>query len=201
MNRCVVLFVEGETEVEFYKKLLSYVRNKAANKRLDASIECVNVKGVGGFKNIALRKFEKQIRPKYIRKGGDCEFVIVLCRDTDVFEFSPKPPINWEDVTKEFKKIKVISKVIDIKAKHSIEDWFLVDLEGILKYLKLPLNTKAIGGNGYKKMQNLFGKSNKMYYKGKRSNNFIESLNFEKIINDSYIKTQLAGLFNELNIH
>ena len=40
------------------------------------------------FKSITLRKFTKEIKPKY---GDDCEFTIVLCSDTDVFDFAPKP--------------------------------------------------------------------------------------------------------------
>ena len=92
MNKCLVLFVEGDTEVEFYKRVLLNARQKRPQKRFDISIECKNVKGVGGFKNIALRKFIKEIKPKY---GEECEFSIALCRDTDVFELSPKPPVDW----------------------------------------------------------------------------------------------------------
>ena len=43
--------------------------------------------GVGGFKSIALRKFVKEIKSKY---EDNCEFTIVLCSDTDVFEFASK---------------------------------------------------------------------------------------------------------------
>ena len=80
MNKCLVLFVEGDTEVEFYKRVLLNARQKRPQKRFDISIECKNVKGVGGFKSIALRKFIKEIKPKY---GEECEFSIALCRDTE----------------------------------------------------------------------------------------------------------------------
>lgn len=50
MNKCLVLFVEGDTEVEFYKRVLLNARQKRPQKRFDISIECKNVKGVGGFK-------------------------------------------------------------------------------------------------------------------------------------------------------
>lgn len=104
MNKCLVLFVEGDTEVEFYKRVLLNARQKRPQKRFDISIECKNVKGVGGFKNIALRKFIKEIKPKY---GEECEFSIALCRDTDVFELSPKPPVDWVEVESTFKEYGV----------------------------------------------------------------------------------------------
>ena len=98
MDKCLVLFVEGDTEVEFYKHVIANARQKRESRKFDINIECKNVKGVGGFKSIALRKFVKEIRPRY---GGKCEFSIALCRDTDVFELSAKPPINWEEVERE----------------------------------------------------------------------------------------------------
>ena len=99
MGKCLVLFVEGDTEVEFYKAIIGDARLRRPNKQFDISIEIKNVKGVGGFKNNALRKFIKEIKPKY---DTDTDFVVALCRDTDVFELSPKPPIKWEEVEKEF---------------------------------------------------------------------------------------------------
>lgn len=98
MSKCLVLFVEGDTEVEFYKQVVANVRKIHPMGRFDTNIEYRNVKGVGGFKSIALRKFVKEIKPKY---ADDCEFTVVLCSDTDVFEFSSKPPIKWNDVKRE----------------------------------------------------------------------------------------------------
>ena len=50
MSKCLVLFVEGDTEVEFYRRVISKARQKRTNGRFDINIECKNVKGVGGFK-------------------------------------------------------------------------------------------------------------------------------------------------------
>lgn len=98
MSKCLVLYVEGDTEVQFYKQVVTNARKLHPKGRSEINIEYRNVKGVGGFKNIALRKFVKEIKPKY---EGGCEFTIVLCSDTDVFDFAPKPPINWDEVKKE----------------------------------------------------------------------------------------------------
>lgn len=97
ISKCLVLFVEGDTEVEFYKQVVANARKLHPAGRFDTSIEYRNVRGVGGFKSIALRKFIKEIKPKY---DDDCEFTIVLCSDTDVFDFAPKPPIKWDEVKK-----------------------------------------------------------------------------------------------------
>lgn len=177
MNKCLVLFVEGDTEIEFYKRVIANARQRRAGGTFDVNIECKNVKGVGGFKNIALRKFIKEIRPKYDK---DCDFTVVLCRDTDVFELSSRPPVIWEEVEKEFIE-NGVQHVIHIKAQRSIEDWFLLDAEGIISFLRLPKKTKISGSNGYEKLKKLFKQANRIYYKGIKSNGMVEHLNVEKI--------------------
>lgn len=126
-------FVEGDTEVEFYKQVVANARKLHPAGRFNTNIEYRNVRGVGGFKSIALRKFTKEIKPKY---RDDCEFTIVLCSDTDVFDFAPKPPIKWDEVKKDLANSGV-AEVIHVQAKRSIEDWFLYDIEGILGFLRL----------------------------------------------------------------
>ena len=140
MSKCLVLFVEGDTEVEFYKQVVANARKLHPAGRFDTNIEYRNVRGVGGFKSIALRKFTKEIKPKY---GDDCEFTIVLCSDTDVFDFAPKPPIKWDEVKKDLAN-NGAAKVIHVQAKRSIEDWFLYDIEGILGFLRRGKKYKSI---------------------------------------------------------
>lgn len=195
MNKCLVLFVEGDTEVEFYKHVISNARQKRANGTFDINIEYKNVRGVGGFKNIALRKFIKEIKPKY---GDKCEFSVALCRDVDVFELSPRPPIKFDEVELDFNE-NGVQKVIHIEAKDSIEDWFLLDINGILSFLRLSKKTKAFGKNGYDKLKKLFKQANKMYYKGMKSNGMIEHLNIDKIVQNIY--TKLEPLYKELGIY
>lgn len=194
MNKCLVLFVEGDTEVEFYKKVIANIRKLRYEDKFDTNIEYRNVRGVGGFKSIALRKFVKEIKPKY---EDDCEFTIVLCSDTDVFEFASKPPIRWDEVKRELVN-KGASKIIHIQAKRSIEDWFLYDTEGILAFLRLNKNTKASGKSGYDKLQRLYKQANKVYYKGIKSNGIIARLDIEKIVNA--VKDQLNPLYKALGV-
>lgn len=194
MSKCLVLFVEGDTEVEFYKQVIANARKLHPAGKFDTYIEYRSVGGVGGFKNIALRKFIKQVKTKY---DNDCEFTVVLCSDTDVFEFASKPPIKWNEVKKEL-EANGTKKVIHVQAKRSIEDWFLHDLEGILKFLRLAKNTKVSGKNGYDKLQRLYKQANKIYIKGNKSNGMIAHLDIDKIADE--VKDQLNPLYKVLGV-
>lgn len=194
MSKCLVLFVEGDTEVEFYKQVIANARKLHPAGKFDTYIEYRSVGGVGGFKNIALRNFIKQVKTKY---DNDCEFTVVLCSDTDVFEFASKPPIKWNEVKKEL-EANGAKKVIHVQAKRSIEDWFLHDLEGILKFLRLAKNTKVSGKNGYDKLQRLYKQANKIYIKGNKSNGMIAHLDIDKIADE--VKDQLNPLYKVLGV-
>jgi len=194
MSKCLVLFVEGDTEVQFYKQVVSNIRELHPESRFNTCIEYRNVKGVGGFKNNALRKFIKEIKPKY---EENCIFTIVLCCDTDVFEFASKPPIRWDKVKKELME-NGASNIIHIQARHSIEDWFFYDIEGILGFLRLGKKTKVSGKSGYDKLQRLYKLANRVYYKGINSNGMVERLDIGKI--SSAVKDQLNPLYQALGV-
>ena len=70
-------------------------------------------------------------------------------------------------------------KVVHIKAKHSIEDWFLLDKEGLFRYLRLPDITRTCNGTGIKTIETLFKKGGKVYIKG-RTQDFVDNLNQKK---------------------
>lgn len=193
MNKCLVLFVEGDTEVEFYKQVIANARTMLESGMFDICIECKSVNGVGGFKNIVLRKFVKEVKTKYTNH----EFVVALCRDTDVFELAPRPPIKWEEVEQGLRN-EGASNVIHIEARHSIEDWFLYDIEGIKSFLRLPKKTSVSGKNGYEKLKQLYKQANKMYFKGMKSNGMISKLNIDVIVASA--KDQIHPLYKELGI-
>ena len=148
MSKCLVLFVEGETEIEFYKQVVAHVRKLHPQGMFDTNIEYKCIKGIGGFKNEVLRKFVKDIKTKY---KNDCVFKVVLCRDTDVFEFSQKPPVRWNEVEKALLE-NGAAEVIHVEACHCIEDWFLYDADGIISFLRLNKKTKVSGKSGYEKL-------------------------------------------------
>ena len=45
MNKCLVLFVEGDTEIEFYKRVVANARKSHPTGRFDTNIEYRNVRG------------------------------------------------------------------------------------------------------------------------------------------------------------
>lgn len=194
MSKCLVLFVEGETEVEFYKRVVVNARNHHPKGRFDTNIEYKCIKGIGGFKNEVVRKFVKEIKPKY---EDECVFTVALCRDTDVFEFSPKPPARWEEVEKALIE-NGVAQVIHVEARHCIEDWFLYDVDSIISFLRLKKKTKVSGKSGYEKLQRLYKQANKVYYKGIKSNGMIEHLDMEKITDA--VKNQLNPLYKILGV-
>lgn len=175
-EKVVVIFIEGETEIEFYKRLVSIMRIHCGG-RLACSVELINASGIGRYKDKVLRIFEKRIKKKY----PNGEFYVALCYDQDVFEMSKNPPVNWQEVKKLFLDSGA-NEVRLIKAVHSIEDWFLCDTEGIFQYLHLPANTKLPSGNGYERLKALFKKGTKIYIKGKSNGHFVQALDMEKIL-------------------
>ena len=140
MSKYVVIFVEGETEEELYKNyIIPLIRNELPNKRLECEVSVFNVRGVGGFKKDSLMKFKRilQMNPKK-------EFIVALCYDTDVFEFASVPPIDWNSVQSKMENAGA-NKVIQVKARKSIEDWLLYDIEGMCNWLRIKVSNKLIG--------------------------------------------------------
>ena len=173
-EKIVALFVEGPTEIEFYSAVIKNIHDKMS-AAFDCSFAWYDMHGNGNYKTTALRQFNalKEKKP-------DVDIYAVLCIDTDVFEYSKKPPINKSEVKKSLENAGA-KHVIFVEAKSSIEDWFLTDLEGVLSYLRLPKATKRPEGKGQLALKKLFKKANKLYVKGERTEGFIKKLNISKI--------------------
>lgn len=177
MSKYVIIFVEGETEEELYKNhIIPEIRNKLPNKKLECEVRVFNVRGVGGFKKDSLMKFKR-----IMQMNPNKEFIVVLCYDTDIFEFASVPPIDWNNVQSKMENFGA-SKVIQVKARKSIEDWLLYDLEGICNWLRIKVPNKLTGNNGYDKIQKIFKKGNKIYIKGKKVSGLLERLDISKIL-------------------
>lgn len=191
----ITIFVEGETEEELYTSfIIPNIRSKIPSGRFnDLYTSVYNVRGFGGFKKDALMKFKKDI----LEKNPDCEHLLFLCYDTDVFEVASKPPINWQQVEKQLISIGA-QKVIHICAKKSIEDWILYDLTNICRWLRLPADTMPKGKNGYEKLKYLFKKANKVYVKGKKVQGFLARLDINIIIDS--VKEEIKSLYSEFGV-
>ena len=112
----VIFFVEGDTEIEFYKKLVKYLHDKIGKFKID-KILFENIKGITNYKNKIIRIFSKRTVIEY----PNYDFFVFLCYDTDVFEFEKHPKINWSEIELLLKK-NGASRVEKIKAQKSIED-------------------------------------------------------------------------------
>ena len=184
------MFVEGDTDKVFYERLILYLKEKS--QRIN-NFKIHSVRGIGNYSSKVPGKFKNEIYKKYHENK-----IIVFCSyDLDVFKFNSKPPINWNNIKK-----KLITSGADsvhfIKAENMIEDWFLLDIEGICKFLKITKPKKIKGKDGYEKMKILFKKANKIYEKGTYTYKFLDQLNFDKIYNS--IKDEVAIFKEELFI-
>lgn len=56
----LTVFVEGDTEVEFYGKMVASIRQKVGKGQ--CSIEIKNVKGVGNYQSKVCRIFENSVK-------------------------------------------------------------------------------------------------------------------------------------------
>ncbi|HBF35931.1 MAG TPA: hypothetical protein DDW50_01265 [Firmicutes bacterium] len=191
MGKGLIIFIEGDTEEAFYKKLVTQLHEYTPNKRFKMdTVKIKNLKGIGNYKKKAARVVRE------MSLNQDTKFSVALCYDTDVFDLSPKPPITWSDVERVLMEIGA-EKVIHIKARHSIEDWFLLDKEGLCRYLRLPETTHIGNGTGIKIIEALFKKGHNVYIKG-RTQDFVDSLDVNKIMIS--ICSELKSLCNELGI-
>ena len=181
LNKTVVcIYTEGETEKVFYNKLLDFIKSKSPNKRFIVDeIKKSNIAGIGNFKTKILNKFRKEVVSKYI----NYKKIVVMCYDEDVFDLvNQTPPIDRSELEKDLRAYGA-DEVIHLIAKKSIEDLFLLDLDGILRSLRLSKDKiKNIkGANGVEKINNLYSKVNKIYFKGSSVEPFVEQLDIEKI--------------------
>lgn len=171
-----VLFVEGETERLFYDRVIKILSNANDLSKSSPFILIKNLKGISTY----TKKIPRIITN--IQHDYPCVTIkVIISHDTDVFELSSSPPVDWKDVEKEIKKLG-INTIEYIHTSASIEDWFLIDTKGVLKFLRLPQNTKITGQNGLQKLQNLFKRGNKVYAKGSGASSFIDALDIPLII-------------------
>ncbi len=175
-NDYIVLFVEGETEKEFYEVLFKYYLSSF--KLTIGGYRIVNIKGISRFETKVSAKLKYEILPKH----SSSTVKVFCCYDTDVFELAQKPPTNWEIVRKKVKELG-ISSFNEVKAIRMIEDWFLKDIDGLCKFLNIKVPKRLHGGNAIEKIKGIFkmGKKPKIYQKGSYTHKFVGNLNIAKI--------------------
>jgi hypothetical protein len=176
-KKIIVIFVEGQSEEAFYSKLCNTIQK---DKGSSNKIIIKNLKGIGNYESKAFSKLKNEIIPKY----KNASFEVFCSYDTDVFDFpyQEKPPVDWKKVEDKISSLGYQLK--HIKVNKAIEDWFLIDLEGLCLFLNIKKQSKLKGKNGYQKIKNLFSSANKIYQKGYNVGGFVDKLDF-KIICDA----------------
>ncbi|MGA5696773.1 hypothetical protein MWG54_27330 (plasmid) [Bacillus cereus] len=182
--RGLVVFVEGETDKVFYDYLIKHLqllnqqKPKKQQKVMVDKIIIKNVKGIGKYNSKPKGMFKIDILPR--NKG--MKFDIVCCYDSDVFEQAVKPAVDWKKVKQDLLGVGAES-VDEIIAVRMIEDWFLLDLNGLCKFLKIDCKSISTlrGNDALGKICSLFKKKNKIYTKGFYCDTFITHLDFNLI--------------------
>ena len=99
-KRILVIITEGETDEEFYKKIIDEIKKVNGNKIFDFSeIKHICSKSITKMHKKMLGKFKNEV---CCSKYNDYEKVVCFCYDNDVFEFNQNPPINRPKMKKEF---------------------------------------------------------------------------------------------------
>jgi hypothetical protein len=189
-KKVVILFVEGDSEKEFYQALFAYYQ-ASSKSQINCSIKIVNIKGIGRYE----KKVPSKLRNELIEKYRGFRIVVCCCYDIDVFELAEKPPTNWSIVRESVSKLG-IDKFLEIPASKMIEDWFLCDTKGLCNFLGIKKTPQIKGRDGYEKMKFFFKRGNKTYQKGSNCHKFIPYLNIALI--RSKIKGQLSEFENEI---
>lgn len=87
------------------------------------------------------------------------------------------------------KKAKA-EEIIDLAASADIEDILLFDIAGICRYLDIDIPDKPQGRKGKAKMKALFRSCGRAYHEGDKAEDMIESLDFQKIVENSPLNLQ-----------
>lgn len=98
-KRILVIITEGETDEEFYKKIIDEIKKVNDNKIFNFSeMKHICSKSITKMHKKMLGKFKNEV---CCSKYNDYEKVVCFCYDNDVFEFNQNPPINRPKMKKE----------------------------------------------------------------------------------------------------
>lgn len=182
IHKHVILFLEGETDKEVYKRIIEEIKKVAQCKQFPVdNIDFINLKGIGQYAKNAARSFSRKKMLYKDKAKGEHQYEVFLCYDTDVFEHATKPPVNWMAIEKDLKGLGA-NRIYHVKVRQSIEDWVLSEEKGIKKYFgvkgKLPSK-----GSGYETLNYLFRTYKQMpYYKGSSISVLLEKLDTRVIL-------------------
>jgi len=176
----ILFLYEGETEKEFYKKIFELKLN-----RRDIKQNFGNLNGIFSLNEKVKSKIQSYLANSAFNDYKSIHVFVAIDREG---ERHIPCVLNKEVLLKEFSiKNTRIASINEIVATQDLESWFFYDLNGIYKFIKVPVksrNLKAypnIEKTNNRILSDLFHKYKKHYQKGKRAEGFIDSLDLNKI--------------------
>jgi hypothetical protein len=118
-------------------------------------------------------------------------WTVFLCYDTDSHsrDISKFYEGDWKKLRDKLKGRGVC--IVDLAARAMIEDIFLLDSEGICRFLEVIPQSIPKTGNAKKSLKDFFRKNGRTYHEGERAKDLIWSLDKDKIIDRSEIQFTL----------
>lgn len=202
-NSGLALIMEGATEKFFYLEILRYICKKhnitISKEKFDSMtlleyyelskdnvVILLNIKNAETITQMT-NQFE-WFKNFCADKHPKINWNVFLCYDTDGNSISIFHESDWNDLRTQINKFRNVNVLVDCRANMDIEDIFLIDIDGIKKFLGISKNTEIVlrGKKGKAKLKNLYNDyaPDKRYHEGKRALPLIQSLNLQKIIND-----------------
>lgn len=201
----IAFILEGATEKVFYKTFMKWIaQNNNCSFVKGESIDNGDIHFVwnNGSEKILIKfnvvgtvtQISHSNRWFYSKcaKPYKIPWTVFLCYDTDNSEndISKFYQDDWKVLRNDLKKAKA-KEIIDLAASADIEDIMLCDISGICKFLKIDVPDRIKGRKGKTKMKALYRSCGNTYHEGDRAETMIESLDFQKIINDSPLELEL----------
>ena len=174
-KRYAIFFVEGATEKTFYSLLIEFL-SKGKDQEDLPIFRFVDLKGENHF----AQKANAKALSLYLKNRPADHYDLFFCYDHDLFP--DEHPFDWKKTKQELGKRNLEGHFIS--PIEQIEDWFFLDEEGLLKYLRLPHDFdlapyKKLHSSGLRK---LFWKQRKVYRKGEKAKPFLQALSFPILI-------------------
>lgn len=180
----LVLLYEGDTELEFYRRLLQIVR---VIKRKDFLFGKKNLRSSSGINHRVREQLSEVI---YKNKDKNHSLVVLIVHDRDGGK-EKESSLNLEKIRSEFQIDKNnVKHIMEIVATKHLESWFFYDLDGIYDFAGVPVKKRNYTkysnphSQGHSVVSAICRSNGKDYQKGKRASELIEKLNLEKIYNE-----------------
>ena len=203
-SRGMAFIMEGATEKVFYRSFLKWIAEKNQctfekgedlengdiyfvwDNGSEKLLIKFNVVGTVTQVSHSAKWFSSKCAKEY-----KIPWKVFLCYDTDnsMNDISKFYEDDWKILRSDLKKAKA-EEIIDLAASADIEDILLYDIAGICRYLDVAIPDKLQGRKGKAKMKALFRSCGRAYHEGDKAEDMIESLDFQKIVENSPLNLQ-----------